>query len=267
MNELSEREYKLISVYAKKNLGIHLNENKKALICSRLNNRLKILNIKNFEQYHDYLINNPDEVINFTNRITTNYTYFLREPEHFNIFVEDVIPFVKKESKQDKDLRVWCAGCSAGQESNYLAILIDKHFRNNIEWNTELLASDISTNVLEKAYKAIYPKEDVLDVPVKILKEYFKEKNGEYQIIDRVRKNITYRKLNLIDNLKFKKPLHAIFCRNVMIYFDEETKEKVVKQFYDALAPGGFLFISHSETLKTINSNFKFYKPAVYRKK
>ncbi len=266
MSDLTEKEYKLISEYAKNKLGINLNENKKSLICSRLNNRLKVLKFETFEEYYNYLITNADEAVNFTNRITTNYTYFLREPEHFKIFVDDVLPYIKKEEGRNKDLRVWCAGCSAGQESNYLAILIDKYFKNNNDWNTQLLASDISTNVLEKAYNAIYSAEDVSDVPKYILNEYFEKKGNEYQVIEKIRKNITYRKINLIDKTKFKKPLQAIFCRNVMIYFDDETKEKVVKQFYDALMPGGFLFISHSETLKTINTDFKFYKPAVYRK-
>ncbi len=265
MSDLTEKEYKLISDYARTNLGINLNENKKALICSRLNNRLKILGFRSFEQYYNYLSSNPDEVVNFTNRITTNYTYFLREPEHFKIFVNDVLPYIKKVESKDKDLRVWCAGCSAGQESNYLAILIDKYFKGT-NWNTNLLASDLSTNVLEKAYNGVYSKEDVSDIPSYILNEYFDKRENEYQVIEKVRKNITYRKINLIDKTKFKKPLQAIFCRNVMIYFDDETKEKVVKQFYDALMPGGFLFISHSETLKTIKTDFKFYKPAVYRK-
>ncbi len=265
ISTLSEKEYKLISGYAKEHLGINLNEKKKSLICTRLANRLKKLNMDTFEEYYNYLKVNPEEGINFTNHITTNYTYFLRESEHFEIFEKEVLPLIKSNNK-NKDLRVWCAGCSTGEESTYLAILIDKFFKNNTGWNTQLLASDISTNALEKAYKGEYEIEELKGVSPEILKNYFIKENKSYKVIDKVRKNIIYRKINLIDEHRFKKPLQAIFCRNVMIYFDEETKEKVVKKFYDSLEPGGFLFISHSETLSTINTEFKLYKPAVYRK-
>lgn len=266
MTDISEKEYMLIRDYAKTNLGIFLNEKKKSLITTRLGNRIKRLGLKTIEEYYNYLTTNHDEIVNFTNLITTNYTYFMREAEHFKIFYDDVLPQIKKNEIKNKDLRVWCAGCSAGQESNYLGILVDKFFKNTHGWNTQILASDISTDVLEKAYYGKYAADDVTDVPNETLNNYFVKSGDEYQVIESVRKNIVYRKINLIDPFKFKKPLQVIFCRNVMIYFDDEVKEKVVKQFYDALEPGGFLFISHSETLNTIKSDFKLYKPAVYRK-
>ncbi len=266
ISALSEKEYKLISEYAKEYLGISLNEKKKSLISTRLSGRLKSLNLNTFEEYYKYLKTNEKEIINFTNHITTNYSYFLREKEHFDIFEKEVLPYIKKKEEKNKDLRIWCAGCSTGQESNYLSIIIDKFFKNTIGWNTQLLASDISTNALEKAYNSVYEGNEVRDVSPDILNTYFEKQGNNYKVIDRIRNNIIYRKINLIDQHRFKKPLQVIFCRNVMIYFDDETKEKVVKQFYDSLEPGGFLFISLSETLNTINTDFKLHKPAVYRK-
>ncbi len=264
--ELSDKEYQLISKFVKKELGIYLNEKKKSLICTRLGTRLKKLNLKTFEEYYDYLQKHPEEMVIFTNQITTNYSYFMREPEHFEILYNDILPQIKSKHSKTKDLRIWCAGCSTGQESNYLGIIINKFFKSHAGWNTQLLASDISLEVLKKAYNGIYNADEVIDVPDDILKQYFTKSGTKYQVNKEIRGNIIYRNINLIEPLKFKKPLQVIFCRNVMIYFDDEVKEKVVKQFYDALEPGGFLFISHSETLNTIKTDFKLYKPAVYRK-
>jgi len=202
------------------------------------------------------------------NKLTTNHTYFLRENEHFEYMASHVLPYFEKNCKT-KDLRIWSSACSSGQEPYTMAMTIAEYFgTRKVGWDTTILASDISMNALEKAKRAVYTAEEIKDVPEAWRKKYFIDlKNGSYQVCDAIRKEVVFKTINLMEPFKFAKPFDLIFCRNVMIYFDANTKDNLINKFYDITAKGGFLFIGHSEVINRETARYTYIKPAVYQKR
>ncbi|MDE6182132.1 MAG: protein-glutamate O-methyltransferase CheR, partial [Eubacteriales bacterium] len=178
-----------------------------------------------------------------------------------------VLPYIESTSR-DKDIRMWCAGCSSGEESYTLEMILTDYFKDKGNWDTELLATDISTVVLTKAIKGIYSADRIAPLSEAWKKNYFKSiGSNRVQVVDEIKNKITYRKFNLMEtNYPFKKKFQIIFCRNVMIYFDDETRTQLIKRFYDASEKGAYLFIGHSETLNNIKTDYEYIMPAVYRK-
>ncbi len=269
MENLTEKEFLLISDFAKRKLGVTFTPEKKALMFARLRNRLTELNMSSFEAYIDFLEKDKSgvELIYFTNKMTTNHTYFMRESEHFYYLIEQILPLIEKTS-DSKDLRLWCAGCSSGEEAYMLAMFTDMYFKNKSGVDTSILATDISTNVISKAIRGVYPNESLEVLEKTMIKNYFDKYDDDNVIVKKLLKDkIIFRRNNLIyDDFKFKKPMQIIFCRNVMIYFDNETKTNLIKKFYDATEPGGFLIISHSESLSYLDTGYEFALPGIYRK-
>ena len=271
MKNLTDDEFERIRSFIKQKLGINLSDEKKSLIHSRLGSTLHEKGFDNFTQYFDSLLQDKTEqaLIQFVDKVTTNHTYFMRETDHFDYFRDTVLPYIYEKHSQSNDLRLWCAGCSSGEESYTLQILIQDFFKNKPDkWNTEILATDISTTVLKKAVRGVYPIDSLKNMPKQWVNEYFETFDKEHkQVREEIKKLITYRKYNLMEEkFPFKKPLQTIFCRNVMIYFDFATREQLVKKFYDATITGGYLFIGHSESLHNTDTQYKYIKPAVYRK-
>lgn len=270
MITISEKEFKILTEYIKKNYGIHLKKEKQTLITGRLHNVLTQLGFNSFTEYYNYLIEDKtgEASIILIDKITTNHTYFMRETEHFYIFRDRVLPYLKKNSK-DKDLRVWCAASSTGEEPYTLAMILDEFFnKDKLWWDTKVLATDISKSVLDTAKKGIYNNERLLPLPKHWKLNYFNKYDNEKSVVnDRIKNEVIYRRFNLMENVfPFKKKFHVIFCRNVMIYFDNETKDRLVNKFYDIMEPGGYLFIGLSESLNREKTRFKYISPAVYRK-
>ncbi len=270
MVELTSKEFQQLSDYIKNNYGIRLKQEKMTLVSGRLHNVLQQAGFNNFTEYYDYLIADKtgNAVTTLVNKITTNHTYFMREASHFEYFKSKVLPYLS-EKVMDKDLRVWCAACSTGEEAYTLAMLIDEYFgKSKMWWDTKILATDISEKVLDLAQKGVYSNERIAPLPSAWKMNYFKAYDDENSVlIDRIKDEVIYRKLNLMDNVfPFRKKLHTIFCRNVMIYFDNETKNKLVDKLYDHLEYGGYLFIGHSESLNRDTTKFKYVLPSVYRK-
>jgi chemotaxis protein methyltransferase CheR len=202
------------------------------------------------------------------NKITTNHTFFMREVDHFNYFRDKILPNLEK-TVRDKDLRVWSAGCSSGEEPTTLAMIVNDYFgKEKMWWDTKVLATDISDRILERAKSGQYSNEQLASLPMNWKTNYFKRINNENSVlIDKLRNEIIYRKFNLMeDAFPFKKKFHVIFCRNVMIYFDNKTKAELVNKFYELTEPGGYLFIGHSESLNREGTRYKYVMPAVYRK-
>ena len=271
MREITDDEFERIRGFIKQKLGINLSKEKKSLIHSRLGSTINEKRFDDFTQYFDYLLQDKtgEAIIQFVDKVTTNHTYFMRETEHFDFFRDTVLPYIYENHSQEKDLRVWCAGCSSGEESYTLQMIIMDFFKNKPnKWDIEILATDISTTVLNKAIRGVYPKESLKNLPKDWLNNYFKVYDSEHQQVhEKVKKLITYRKYNLMEEkFPFKKPFQAIFCRNVMIYFDSATRDQLVNKFFDATVKGGFLFIGHSESLNNSTTRYKYIKPAVYRK-
>ena len=270
MNELTTDEFNKIRNYIKAQYGISLSDEKRTLVHSRLRSTLQELGMSTFSEYFDYLLNDKsgDALTRFVNKITTNHTFFMRETDHFDYLREVVMPYIGEKYASQKDLRLWCAACSSGEESVTLQIIAQEYLNSaGGNWNTQILATDISAQVLDRAVAAIYASETLVDLPQGWQKSYFKEIDSQFsKVNDIIRSQIVYRRLNLMHEFRFKKTFQVIFCRNVMIYFDGPTREAVVKKFYSVMEPGGYLFIGHSESISNTGSGFLYVKPAVYRK-
>ncbi len=271
MNDITDKEFIQIRDYINDNFGISLGIEKKSLVYSRLRSTIQELGLSDFTQYFKYLTEDKsgEAVVKFIDKITTNHTYFMRETDHFDYLRDTVLPYIQKTYDTQKDLRLWCAGCSSGEEAYTLQMIVNDHFKNiTPKWDTQILATDISTQVLDKAVAGIYSNDSVGTLPDKWRKEYFKSYDGTSSIVcDDIKKNVTYRKFNFMEErFPFKRKFQVIFCRNVMIYFDNQTRDALVKRFYDCMEPGGYFFIGHSESLNHTSTEFKYVKPALYRK-
>lgn len=270
MLAINEREFRQFADYIKANYGIHFKNEKMALVAGRLNHMLSSMNMNSLTEYMAYVTSDKTgkAAAAMLDKLTTNYTYFMREPAHFDFFRDKVLPYLTRTVK-DKDLRIWSAACSTGEEPYTLAMIIDEYFGlEKAAWDTRILATDISSAALSVGRAGIYAKEKVAGLPVKWQQKYFKEYDaGNCIISEKIRNEVIFSNLNLVDAVfPFRKKMHVIFLRNVMIYFDNDTKERLVQRLYDITEPGGFLFIGHSEGLNRETARFKYIMPAVYRK-
>lgn len=267
MLKLTDQDFMRLVTFIKTNYGINL-EKKRILIEGRLTNMVTDMGFTEYKTYLDQVFKNPKskEMDTLINKLTTNHTFFLREPEHFEYLKTVVLPYIESTVK-DHDIRIWCAASSTGQEPYTLAMVIDEYFgTRKPQWDCKILATDISTDVLLKAKEGIYTAEMVKDVPAVWLSKYFKKTDAStYQVIERIRKEVVYRQFNLMDKITYKKPFDLISCRNVMIYFDAETKADLIERLYDAVKPGGYFFIGHAENVQKA-TRFQFIRPAIYRR-
>jgi chemotaxis protein methyltransferase CheR len=270
---ITDYEYNLIRDFIYKRFGIALGDKKKALVTGRLQKILRQSNFKSFQAFYEYVLNDKTGkgIDTLINRISTNHTYFNRENKHFEYFKNTVLPWAAKQelSNLQSKIRVWSAGCSSGEESYTLAILVYHYLKEQKEnIKGAVLATDISDKVLQMAVRGIYSKENYARLKSdKIKKSFIKQKSGSYAVDQQIKDLVLHRRLNLMRNeFPFKKKFHSIFCRNVMIYFDNPTREVLIKKFYDNLHPGGYLFVGLSESLGRRNEWFQFVQPSVYRK-
>ncbi|SFC91611.1 CheR family methyltransferase [Clostridium uliginosum] len=270
MITMNDREFKQLTDLIRCNYGISLSKEKKSLIIGRLHNILSKKGLNNFSEYYNYIISDKSgqAVIELINKITTNHTFFMREINHFNYFNSTVLPYLVSNVK-NKDLRIWSAGCSTGEEPYTLAMIIADYLGiNKQQWNTNILATDISSDVINYASKGLYSDDQVKPIPEKWKKNYFKKfDDGNSILVDRIKNEVIYRKFNLMENIfPFKKKFHVIFCRNVMIYFNEKTKHNLINKFYECTEQGGYLFIGYSESINHDKTKYKYIMPAIYRK-
>lgn len=266
--DIKDNEFKRLYEYMRNNYGLSFTEEKK----SNIEHRLKFVLIRDgynsFTHYFDEITKDTSgEMKNeLINRLTTNHTYFFREVSHFEYFNDIVLPELFEREKCSRDLRIWSAGCSSGEEPYSLAMIIyNKKLRNNNKYDAKILGTDISTRVLNSAREGIYDELSIKNVPKDYLLKYFNKKNnGNYQINHMIKDEVIFRRFNLMDNFKFKRKFHVIFCRNVLIYFDNDTKQMILNKFYNYLEDGGYLFLGKSEFNQ--DKRFSFIKPAIYRK-
>lgn len=270
MITITKQEFKKFAEYIEQNYGIHLKEEKQAILTSRLYNELINSNCKNFTQYYEYICSDKSgkALTAFVNKITTNHTFFMREADHFYYFRDKVLPYLSSTVK-NKDLRIWSAGCSSGQEPYTLAMIVDDYLKNDkVLWDARILATDISNKALNEAIRGIYSSEETESLPALWKLNYFEKlDDGSYQISQKIKKEVIFRKFNLMERVfPFRKKFHTIFCRNVMIYFRHQTKIELVRKFYDAMEDGGYLFIGHTESIPRDETQFKYIMPGIYRK-
>lgn len=267
MLKMTDEDFKRLITFVKTNYGINL-EKKRVLIEGRLTNMLTERGFTEYKTYLDMVFKDPSgpDMADLINKLTTNHTFFLREPEHFEFLKTVVLPYTESVVK-DHDIRIWCAASSTGQEPYTLAMTIDEYFGDRrSSWDAKILATDISTTVLSKAKEGIYTNDMVKDVPAAWLTKYFVRLDKDrYQVCEKIRNEIIYKQFNLMDKISYKKQFDLISCRNVMIYFEQETKNQLIDRLYSAIKPGGYFFIGHAENVQK-DTNFQFVKPAIYRK-
>jgi chemotaxis protein methyltransferase CheR len=264
MIHLTDTEFHNLVDYIHQNFGIDLSK-KRLLIEARMYSVLAKKNVSSFSEYFSLIQNDPVELNVMLNKLTTNHTYFMREASHFQ-FLKDVILPKEQECNRQKNLRIWSAGCSTGEEA-YTAIMLMKEFFGAASgWDYRMLATDISTHVLESARAGVYPAESLKDLPPAWVARYFRKSGKMYLLSDEVKREVIFRRLNLMEPFPFHHPFDLIFCRNVMIYFDQETKNRLIAKFYEILKPGGYLFIGHSETIQRDAAAFHYIQPSVYQK-
>ncbi len=269
---INSEEFRLLRDLVYERFGINLTEAKRSLVVSRLQNVLQLQGFDNFKSYYQYLITDrTNQGLNeLINQISTNFSYFYRENAHFDFFSRHALPqLIEKLRQHDSyDIRLWTAGCSTGEEPYMLIMLMMEHLGLDYgNWNAGLLATDISERVLKMAAEAVYPLDRIERVPAHIRQRYFKAAgSGLATVSSKVKQDITLRRFNLMNPFPFKKPFQMIFCRNVMIYFDKPTRDKLIKRFHQFLEPGGYLFIGHSESLGRTQQLYKYIMPACYQK-
>ncbi|HBT78165.1 MAG TPA: chemotaxis protein CheR [Planctomycetaceae bacterium] len=272
MMPITNAEFHAIRDLVYDRFGITLSDQKKNLVVGRLQKILRERHYTTFKQYYDVLIaDKTDKLISqLANQITTNHTFFFREPDHFDFFRSTILPEMTQRHKQkgDDDLRIWCAAASSGEEPYTILISMMEHFGHDYKnWNAGLLATDISEKALVAAKKGVYEPHRLQGVPDAIVKKYFRRVGDMFEVVDALKKEVTIRRFNLMNKtLPFKKPFDCIWCRNVMIYFDAETKIELVNRMYKQCVKGAYLLIGHSETLGRDQTPWVYIKPAVYQK-
>ena len=264
---MTDEDYRFISQTVYNECGIVLSEQKKDMVYSRLARRIRTLKLQNFANYINYLEHNKDkEFVEFINAITTNLTSFFREPHHFEFLKDTIIPEIKKNHRLDKRVRVWSAGCSTGMEPYTIAMSTHNAFP--ADWDFKILATDLDTSVLSTAKNGVYQGSSVTGINDELLKSHFlHDQVGErYKVKDKLKKLITFKQLNLLESWPMKGKFDVIFCRNVVIYFDLETKNQLFRRYAEMLQPNGYLILGHSETMSREVSEFKTLGRTIYQK-
>ncbi len=274
---LTEKEFNLFRELIYKEAGISLGKGKQQLVESRLSKRLRALNLSSFSQYYKYLNENDrngEERLKMINALTTNKTDFFREQHHFDYLRSTVFPMLEKKAKEtgERRIRIWSAACSTGEEPYTLAMTVLDHFGPTSfhGWDIRILASDVDTDVLAHAQKGVFAADRVSDVPREILKRHFqktsKDPKAPVQVRSELQELITFRRINFIEpHWPINTYFDIIFCRNVMIYFDETTQDRLLTRFSDQLVPTGHLFIGHSESILRLDQVYTSLGNTIYR--
>lgn len=275
--KIGDAEFTQLRDYIYKESGIYIADNRKYLLENRLGNRVKHLNLKTFGEYYYYLqydANRKMELTRLFEVVTTNETSFYRNPPQLEVFQNNVLKEVLDglRKKNEKRLRIWSAGCSTGEEPYTLAIILHEILKGELaQWDIRITANDLSEAVLASARQGLYADYALRTTPKPIVDRYFTPESGKFRIKPEVKKLVSFGPVNLSDRagLKRVERSHIVFCRNVIIYFDDNMKKQVIGSFYDNLLPGGYLLIGHSESLHNLSRAFKpLHHPGaiVYRK-
>jgi chemotaxis protein methyltransferase CheR len=275
--KLEAKDFVKLRDFAFEHLGIQLVDAKKTMVEQRLRSLVDAEGCKSFDEFADRLLKQPSGPLmtEFVNRITTNHTYFNREPEHFDFLVTralpDAVARIRRETKPGSTptFRLWCAAASRGHEPYTLAMLERKFFGTEYtKWDAGLLATDISEKALKFAVAGVYEADEVDDLPRELREHYLKKRaSGDYEVSAELRRDVTYRRLNLnATSYNFRRPFDVIFCRNVLIYFDMPTKLDVVNKLAKVLVTDGYLFVGLAESLGRDIKPFKYISPGIYKK-
>lgn len=266
---LTEEERQNLSDYIEKELGIRMPPVKHNLLQARLSKRLQYHNLKSFSDYYRFFITpqgQAEELRYFVDTITTNKTDFFREDDHYSYLVNSLLPKLHHQ----KEIKIWSSACSTGEEPYTLSMLLDDYrTRHQLNFDYKIYATDISVEVLEKAFLAEYTKANIEPIPLDFRKKYLLKHHANsqlFRIVPHIRSRVVFRRLNLLHPFELKHEFDIIFCRNVLIYFDKDNQRKAILNQYPYLKQKGVLFISHAESLMGHGQFFLNIAPSVYQK-
>lgn len=267
--EMNDSEFREISALIYDTCRINLHDGKRELVKSRLAKRMRALCLDGFPEYVEFVKENPDEFTQMVDAISTNFTTFFREPRHFEFLARELLPQFRSERKSR--IRLWSAGCSSGEEPYSIAMMLRENIPDIDIKDCKILATDISTRMMQIAARGEYSDRSLSGIPARARSKYFEkaERQGGktmYQASAALQRMIAFRYLNLIEPWPINGKFDVIFCRNVMIYFDKPTQQRLIERFHEALQPGGIFLIGHSESLVGISHNFQYVESATYRK-
>lgn len=269
--DISEAEFQKIRSLVHDLSGIRLHEEKKELVKARLGRRIRENRCRSFREYWQLILQDRTgrERIHLLDALSTNFTGFFREPAHFHYLGAEWAPRVLA-ARQDRKIRVWSAGCSSGEESYSIAITLRDALGGGETAEFQVLATDLSTRMLKIAAAGIYPQERIRSVSPQRVRKYFlrgeKRWHGYVKVKDEIRHRVTFQRVNLMEPVRLGEPFDCIFCRNVMIYFDQATQAALVDRLWQSLLPGGILLVGHSESLAGIPHRLRYVRPAIYQK-
>lgn len=268
---LGDAEFDFIRHVIVENAGIVLGPNKRQLVQGRLARRLRELGLPSYEAYCDHVRESgPEELVGLINALTTNVTAFFRENHHFDALAAYMIPEALQRNQATRRLRIWSAGCSTGEEPYCLAMVASEALPSGARWDMKILATDIDSDVIATAKQGIYPLERLSAVPQDRLRRCFRKgvgpNAGQALIQPDIARLISFRTLNLQQPWPMKGPFDIIFCRNVMIYFDQATRERLIARFAELLTPEGYLCLGHSESIHAGTAPFRLVGKTIYRR-
>lgn len=267
---LTDAEFHRIYLFLKNRYGIDMSR-KKEIMNGRLDNFLRSSEWSTYTEFMNAVDVDTTGTLEkqLVNLLTTNHTFFMRESEHFDYLKQVVFPWIRQKEAVSRDVRIWCGASSTGEEPYAIAMLLAEFFGLEFDqWDTTVLATDVSTDVLGHAIAGIYSKEQVEALPATWRRRFFRDlPDGENcAVTDELKKEVLFRKFNLMEPFPFRRKMHVVFLRNVMIYFDDNTKAELIRKVYDVMEPGGYLFIGRTETLNRGSTPFTMIKPSIFRK-
>lgn len=266
---LGDSEFDFIRLVIEQNAGIILGPNKRQLVQGRLVRRLRELGLPSYEAYCEHIRESgPEELVGLINALTTNVTSFFREKHHFDALTSYMLPEAMKRNATSRRLRIWSAGCSSGEEPYSIAISALQSVPAALRWDLKILATDIDSEMIAFARRGYYPEDRVASLVDTQLRAGFLRRDdvSEVRVKPEIASCVRFAPLNLLHDWPMKGPFDVIFCRNVMIYFDQVTRERLVQRFADYLAPEGYLCLGHSESIHGPHAHFKLVGRTIYRR-
>jgi chemotaxis protein methyltransferase CheR len=267
--ELSDDDFQRIRRLVRERLGIALAPSKRELVYGRLSRRLRALKLRDFSAYLQRIESGDgEELQHFCNAITTHLTSFFRERHHFDFLAQQLLPALGRSERSTRRMRLWSAGCSTGEEPYSIAIVLLEHMRYLRHWDIRILATDIDTNVLSHARSGRYSMERLEKMESERLLRWFdRTPDGQQFVVrDELKRLITFKALNLMDEWPMKGPFDVIFCRNVVIYFDRETQRRIVARMAALQRPDDHLVLGHSESLLQVSKQYRLVGDTIHRR-
>ncbi len=265
-----DEDFQALRVLVKALTGIHLSDQKRELVYGRLTRRLRALQLRTFAEYRERLKGDERELAELCNAITTNLTSFFREPHHFQYLRDHVLAPLAANRHGSRRLRIWSAACSTGEEPYSIAMTVLEALPDIARWDVRILATDLDSDVLERARRGVYPPERLGNLSPERVQRFFtprREAGGSgHQVTAEVAALVTFKQLNLIHALPMKGPLDAIFCRNVVIYFDKDTQRELFARIARLQRPGDLLFLGHSESLFKVCDSYALIGKTIHRR-